>query len=267
MLKTIRKNLPSGSGVYYFYSDSTLLYIGKAVNLKSRINSHFYHLEQTALHAKMMSQVKQIKYQLCAGELGALLLEAAEIKKLQPLYNKRLRKYRDLYTYKIANGSPFIVTLEQLKNVPVDAPRAGLFRSPSHAVKWFEELAREQGLCKKILGLEKGKGPCFGYQLARCNGACCGKEPREKHDERLAQALEKHVLKVWPWKSAIAVRETCEESGLNQYHVFSDWRHICSVADLAEVSNKSTLPPFDRDSYKILVSFLAHHQPDIIELP
>lgn len=267
MLKTIRQQLPTAPGVYYFYSASALLYIGKAINIKARVNSHFYHLDQTARHAEMMSQVKRIEYRLCAGELGALLLEAAEIKNRQPLYNRRLRKYRDLFTYQITAHPELSISLQPLKNVPLDAARAGLFRSRSHAVKWLDDLAREHSLCKKILGIEKGKGACFGYQLSRCFGACCGKEARVKHDARLHRALTDHVIKIWPWKSTIAIHEANAESQLSQYHIFSDWRHICSVDALNKLAEHSVkTPPFDRDSYRILLSFLTHNKPDVIEL-
>lgn len=86
--------LPKLPGVYQFHGDSDTmpLYIGKSVNLRSRVLSHL----RTPEEAAMLRQSRRITWQRTAGELGALLLEARLIKEQQPLFNKRLRRNKQL---------------------------------------------------------------------------------------------------------------------------------------------------------------------------
>ncbi|MEY3765495.1 MAG: Excinuclease cho, partial [Pseudomonadota bacterium] len=81
--------LPRTSGVYIFKGDGTLpLYIGKSVDLRSRVLAHL----RAADEAEMMAQTRRVEFIETAGELGALLLEAQLIKQQSPLFNIRLRR-------------------------------------------------------------------------------------------------------------------------------------------------------------------------------
>lgn len=92
--------LPKLPGVYQFHGDSDTmpLYIGKSVNLRSRVLSHL----RTPEEAAMLRQSRRITWQRTAGELGALLLEARLIKEQQPLFNKRLRRNKQLCAWRLA---------------------------------------------------------------------------------------------------------------------------------------------------------------------
>jgi excinuclease Cho len=68
------------------------LYIGKSVDLRSRVLSHL----RTVDEARMLRQTLRISHIRTAGEIGALLLEASMIKQQQPLHNKKLRRSRQL---------------------------------------------------------------------------------------------------------------------------------------------------------------------------
>ncbi|USW93229.1 hypothetical protein NHF39_16900 [Pseudomonas proteolytica] len=83
---------PRAPGVYFFYAqgESMPLYIGKSVDLRSRLLAHLRNPEE----ARMLRQAQRIEYQQTAGEIGALLLESRLIKEMQPLKNKRLRRQR-----------------------------------------------------------------------------------------------------------------------------------------------------------------------------
>lgn len=87
--------LPKQPGVYIFHgeSDTLPLYIGKSVNIRSRVLSHL----RTPDEAAMLRQSRRITWFQTAGEMGALLLEARLIKEQQPLFNKRLRRNRQLF--------------------------------------------------------------------------------------------------------------------------------------------------------------------------
>jgi len=104
-LRELASALPNAPGVYFFYGASTLpLYIGKSVNIRTRVLSHL----RAADEARMLQQTQRFSYQLTAGEMGALLLEAQLIKQHQPLYNHKLRRNRQLCLLQL-----FLLGIEQ----------------------------------------------------------------------------------------------------------------------------------------------------------
>ena len=93
------KALPRCSGVYRFYDDNgMLLYIGKSVDIRSRVAQHFNEGRKPGRHQRLMSQLHRIDCELTAGEIGALLAENAAIKAEVPLFNRRQRRLRKLWT-------------------------------------------------------------------------------------------------------------------------------------------------------------------------
>lgn len=98
--------------MYLFHgeSDTLPLYIGKSVNIRSRVLSHL----RTPDEAAMLRQSRRITWQRTAGELGALLLEAQLIKEQQPLFNKRLRQNRQLCSLRLADARPQVVYASEL---------------------------------------------------------------------------------------------------------------------------------------------------------
>jgi DNA polymerase-3 subunit epsilon len=121
----------------------------------------------------------------------------------------------------------------------------------------MRDIAAAHGLCAIVLGLEKGKGPCFAHQLKRCRGACVGKESRTAHALRLAAALAQLRMRPWPFKGRIAVRESGPAGALI---VLDRWCYLGTVrseAELAELAGGRAAPVFDLDTYKILSRFFA----------
>ncbi|MGZ5042934.1 MAG: GIY-YIG nuclease family protein, partial [Usitatibacter sp.] len=87
------EGLPEGPGVYRFYGVNDLpLYIGKSVNLRDRIRSHFSGDYRSANDIRLSGEIQRIEVDETAGELGALLREARLVKELLPLHNHRLRR-------------------------------------------------------------------------------------------------------------------------------------------------------------------------------
>ena len=195
--------LPRTSGVYIFKGDGTLpLYIGKSVDIRSRVLSHL----RTPDEAKMIAQTRQIDFIETAGEIGALLLEAQMIKTHSPLFNIRLRRLRNLNSIQLnktdAGLEPEIVSSKDAEIGQVDG-FYGLFSSQRSAQERLRELANEHELCSGLLGLEKlSKRGCFGLQIKMCRGACAGLEDRASHDQRLLSSLVDLKVHVWPyaWK-------------------------------------------------------------------
>jgi DNA polymerase III subunit epsilon len=106
------EQLPEKPGIYYFYnSEKKVIYVGKAINIKKRVASHFTGHQITKQRQLFMRDIYGISSEVCATELMALLLECAEIKKLWPMYNKALKRFEPkfgLYQYEARNGYQYL---------------------------------------------------------------------------------------------------------------------------------------------------------------
>ena len=246
--------LPPRPGIYIFRDEADRpLYIGKSVNIRSRVLSHL----RTPAEAQMLAQTSHVEFTRTAGDIGALLLESRLIKEMQPLYNKKLRYTRDMCTLRFdpdAGGAPEVAYARDH-----DFARThglyGLFASKRAAVERLRAIVEDQRLCQLRTGLESGiRGrACFGRQIARCLGACCGAESAEAHDARLLAALEDLRIVVWPYPGAMGIVEECD--GWRQTHVIDHWFYLGSIDH--KKGRKPVRRParrsFDVDTYKILV--------------
>lgn len=231
-------NLPETPGVYIFYGKSGApLYIGKSVNIRERVLSHFSSDHSHSFEMKISQQVQSIEAIQTKGNLGALILESRLIKKLLPLYNRKLRVSRKAVLakeYQTKEGYKGIV-LEEADYI--DPSQMGdilsVFKSKKQAKELLIQLAEEKNLCEKLLGLEKSRGACFNYRLGRCFGACLGKEKILKYNLRFWEALSRIKLKPWPYKGPIRVENL----------TIDKW---CLKGQ-----------PFDLDTYNILLSHLT----------
>ena len=115
-------DLPTGPGVYYFHDEKdTIIYVGKAINIKKRVTSHFTHQDADKKRQQLIRTIFKITYQSCATELEAIVLESTEIKKLWPKHNtsqkKPTQKYA-LYMYQDGGGYQRLVIDKKKKNIP-----------------------------------------------------------------------------------------------------------------------------------------------------
>lgn len=274
--------VPEGPGVYLFHGENDLpLYIGKAVNMRARVQSHFAADHSTGRAMRIARETKRIEWIETAGELGALLLEARLIKARQPIHNRQLRKNDELCAFRLKEGGETAVELVALAGA---APETlgelyGQFKSKREAHNTLRELAAEHGLCLKRLGLEQGKGPCFNFQIKRCKGACvpaelpsaAGESPG-RHDLRLKVALAVLKLRAWPFKGRIAIRERDDAGARSEWHLFEHWCHLGtakSEAELHEAAQTRFAAAFDLDAYRILRRELEKRagSADIIHIP
>ncbi len=106
------QQLPEKPGVYYFYNqEQKVIYIGKAINIKKRVASHFTGNTTKAQRQHFLRDIHAISFEVCATELMALVLECNEIQKLWPIYNRALKKFEPkfgLYTYEAINGYQYL---------------------------------------------------------------------------------------------------------------------------------------------------------------
>ena len=270
------EGLPEGPGVYRFYGVNDLpIYIGKSVNLRSRIRSHFSGDYRSANDVRLSSEIRRIEVDETAGELGALLREARLVKDLLPLHNYRLRRKLNACFVRIPDlrSPPEIL---QAKDIDWNARAAGAetlfgpFATKQHVRALLEEIAGEEGLCWRQLGWEKRGGPCFARQVRKCRGACLGEETAEQHNLRLATALAAHRLADWPFEGRAVIRERHPDGRVEEAHVFERWSHLGtarSAEDLADLAETRVEIDFDPDVYRILVSYFARHRNAVRVLP
>ena len=104
--------LPEKPGVYYFYNhEKKAVYVGKAINLKKRVASHFSGHNITPQRQNFLRDIHGISFEVCGTELMALLLECTEIKKLWPIHNRALKRFDPkygLYEYEARNGYRYL---------------------------------------------------------------------------------------------------------------------------------------------------------------
>ena len=276
-------NCQKKPGVYYFRNDvGDLLYVGKSVNIKNRVMSHFSQDYRNPKDLRISSQVRSVDFEKTPTDFGAQLLESEQIKSLQPTLNRRLRRTKRLYRFGLGSNSEGYKVLNiETSDANLGNPGLGLFRTVNQAKSVLSKLADEHHLCHKLLGLDKTslqseKKFCFQVQLKKCFGACGGAEPVYDYNSRLEAAIAKYRLKVWPWDSAILVREQDPNDVENfAYHLLNNWQHIRRIEDEQELAEsgyrtkKNNLPagiskksspsaqyPADLDTYHILIRFL-----------
>ncbi len=254
--------IPERHGVYLFYGDNDLpLYIGKANHLRQRILSHFSADHRLAKEMSLSQQVRRIDWIETEGEMGALLKEAQLIKQWQPIHNRRLRRSNELCTWRLvpmqrgeeAGLKPELAWARDL-DWGAQQHVFGLFGSQRDALKTLREIAEGAQLCLATLGLDKVPAgrPCFGYQLHTCSGVCVGQETLTAHSTRLQNVLTNWQVRVWPFDGPVMAREG------QAWHVLDAWCYLGSARTQAEVQTvlKQGRPSFDKDTYKILVSWL-----------
>jgi DNA polymerase III subunit epsilon len=256
-------NLPEQTGVYIFQDNNgSPLYIGKSVNLKKRILSHFSADHEHESEFKISQQIAHIETIETNGELEALLLESKLIKDLQPLFNRQLRRRQKLTLARQAAGPGGYITLniEDTAQIEPDsvANVLGVYTTKGQAREFLNQIVKDYGLCPKLMGLEKGRGGCFLYQLKKCSGACAGHEDAKTYNQRLLSAFEGRRLAQWPYKSPIVIEEFSDRDESRSI-VVDQW---CVIADISvqpgcEPQVRLQEKMFDIDTYKILRAYLA----------
>lgn len=271
--------LPRCSGVYRFFDDAgSLLYVGKSVDIHSRVGQHLNEGRKPGRHQRLMSQVRHIDCHLTAGEIGALLIENAAIKAEVPLFNRRQRQLRRLWTIQLTAAKEGFLQPAAIDFAPTgnrEADTYGLFANKHRINTTIQNLARDHALCLRVMGLDRGQGACFQHQLGRCDGACAGKESVASHNARLLEHLDRQRIAAWPFEGPILLAEETirpiDDQPTQQYHLVDQWAwHGCfnSPHEATEALMKSSSVAFDRDAYRLIYSALfrgrvalrdAHH--------
>lgn len=275
------EKLPESPGVYIFYgtvptdlqqrkqeknkTDIVPLYIGKSVNIRERVMSHFSSDIRSGTEMKISQQIESIEALPTAGELGALFLESQLIKEKLPMYNKMLRRKQGLVSLKkvVNNDGYFTVQMDAIDVIDVNDLDAfiGFFRSRRQAKDYLHRVKEEHELCECLLGLEKTKGACFGYRLGKCHGACVKEEMNLKYNMRFIEAFSDHKILPWPFNGAILIEENNPLDGRTDFFVIDKWCYLGTIKADKLGSHDEKIEKeyhFDLDTYKILSRFMKN---------
>jgi DNA polymerase-3 subunit epsilon len=260
--------IPEAPGVYLFYGEGGApLYVGKSKSMRSRVLAHFADDLRSGRGMQLAREVRRVEWQRTAGELGALLREAALVKELLPVFNRQLRRAAEL--------CGFAFDAKRLRLVQDPGAEGiehvyGLFRSRRAALDALRGLADAHGLCLLSLGFEPSrKGACFRHQIGRCAGLCAGKDLVAAHHARLARALAGMRNAAWPWRGPVGVLEEDPVREATELHVVHRWCYLGTAKSEDEVPGlleAARRPRFDLDQYKLLVRHLLAPRARIVEL-
>ncbi len=259
------EDLPDGTGVYLFYGQGDKpIYIGKSVDLRSRVLSHFSGDHSISKDLEISQRVRHIDYKETVGELGALLLESQLVKKHLPVYNVQLRRVASQCALKVVMGKKgfeTVTTAKAAEIVPGEFDALyGIFRGERAAKERLADLCEAYSLCPKVLGVEPtSKGACFSYHLKKCKGACAGEEEAALHNVRLRMALSSMKHRLWPFAGKIGIRETHVLTSKTEVHLIDQWCYLGTYAseeDLRDALERGAELNFNLDNYRIISSFL-----------
>ncbi|MEO8769138.1 MAG: exonuclease domain-containing protein [Ferruginibacter sp.] len=149
------EQLPANPGVYYFHNaKGKIIYVGKAINLRKRVSSHFTHNDAEKKRQYFLRQVCKVTYTSCANELQALVLESAEIKRLWPKYNysqkQPTQKYA-LYSFEDNRGYIRLAIDKKKKNLPA----LYVFNLLHEGLVMLKKMVDEFELSHKLCYLDK----------------------------------------------------------------------------------------------------------------
>ncbi len=266
--RTMVDAIPEAPGVYLLYGENgTPLYVGKSVDMRARVLSHFADDLRSPREMQLAREVRRVEWQRTAGELGALLREAELVKALLPVFNRRLRRPADLCGFAFDAQRLRLVHDFDAEGI---AHVHGLFRTRRAALQALRGLADAHGLCLQAVGFETArKGACFRHQIRRCAGLCAGKESVHAHHARLAAALAGLKNAAWPWRGPVGVVEEDAAREATELHVVNQWCYVGTARSEDEVPalvEAARRPRFDLDQYKILLRHLTAKRARVVEL-
>ncbi len=180
--------LPDAPGVYLFKNQAhKVIYVGKAINLRKRVLSHFYTKKSKSY--LMCQEIHHIEHIPTGNELVALLQEADLIRHYYPKFNNAQKKPRRAYQILYYKNQLGIIQFAVGLVKPYDSSIVTHYNR-THAIEQLEELCAEYKLCPKYCSLQV-QGDCSShYKLKNCKGICKKEEMVSLYNIRANQAIE-----------------------------------------------------------------------------
>jgi excinuclease ABC subunit C len=189
-LRETARALPEAPGVYFWEAeDGTILYIGKAVNLRNRVTSYFSSARRDRRLRDLISQARRIRHLSTETELEALFQESALIKQHQPAFNRALLTSKPAFYLKIDRSrlDPYVETAREMDGE--NCLYFGPFRSGRalretiafvHDVLPLRKCTQQKPRCK----------PCMYYQMHKCAAPALDDLHRAQHDDAIARLFD-----------------------------------------------------------------------------
>ncbi len=257
--------LPAKTGVYYFLNkEGDIIYIGKSKNIRERIISHL-NSNITKRAIDMRDQMADIHYEITGSELIALLMESYEIKKHKPFFNRSQRRASfpyGLFDFPDEDGYiNLIVRRIKAKDSPLIS-----YASAKEGKGHLNFILEKYNLCQRFCGLHKTSGPCFHYQIHKCNGACAGLEKPGEYNHRVEKAIEKYLYQDDSFFIIDKGREKDERAVVkitNGHYCGYGYMNINETAYAEAIIDCIKSYPENRDTHVILKGFLGRHKDDV----
>lgn len=253
------KKLPTCPGVY-MHKDrlGTVIYVGKAVNLRNRVRQYFRNSSQHSPKVRsMVSNIAEFDYITCGTEMEALILECNLIKKYMPKYNILLKDDKT-YPYIEVTMSEEFPRVIRTREVKRDENRYFGPYSDSTAVWRILKMIDEMYPLKKCstLHFPENTRPCLNYFIGKCKGICVGKADREEYLEMI-----RDILGILGGKDAGVIRKLegkmMEASDALKYEEAAKYRdYIRALRSLSEKQRATMVREHDID---ILIPIRTHH--------
>jgi DNA polymerase-3 subunit epsilon len=185
--------LPQRSGVYYFHdSQGKVVYVGKAKNIKQRVGSHFSGNGTGKQKQDFLRAVFGVSFQECATELMSLIMEATEIRKHWPEFNRALKKIEfhfALYHYQDQNDFVRLAVERVRKHLkPLYT-----FRTQVEAIHALQHLVKEYQLCPRMCLIHHADQPVSALDSSCCKGACERIVSADDYNQRVERAVDSLV--------------------------------------------------------------------------
>ncbi len=192
-IRNILKTLPDTPGVYQYYdTENTLLYVGKAKNLKKRVTSYFTKDHDSSRLRIMVRKINDIKTIKVNTELDALLLENNLIKSMKPRYNINLRDDKT-YPWIILKNERFPRLFYTRKQIKDGSEYFGPYASGKVMHTLLDLIRQTYPLrtCSYLLSeenIQKGKfRPCLEFHIGRCKAPCVDKQSVEEYNQNISE--------------------------------------------------------------------------------
>ncbi len=184
------EQLPYTPGVYYFHDrKDKVIYVGKAVNLRKRVTSHFSNNAPSRRKQELIRQVHRISYEESGSDFMASLMESLQIRLRWPSFNhsqKRFEARYGIYAYRDQRDI-LRLTIEKKRR---GYPPLYAFSLLTEGRALLRRLAENQQLCLRFCGLQTTEGPCDALENGRCTGICEGREKPDTYNERVMKAIQ-----------------------------------------------------------------------------
>jgi DNA polymerase III subunit epsilon len=181
--------LPKTAGVYYFHDQKgKVIYVGKAKNIRTRVNSHFSNNSDSRQKQNFLRNTYSISFQSTGTELMAAILESTEIKRLWPIFNTSQKRQEDVYGFFVYEDQNGYMRLAIEKKRKYTNPIYTFhYKVDGHGV--LRKLMKEFSLCPKLCFMQTDNDPCVGIVEEHCHGACEKKEKPASYNERVLKAI------------------------------------------------------------------------------